>query len=268
MKAFLIDVDRCNGCYNCQIACKDEHCGTQWLPYAAEQPLTGQFWCRIDEKTRGRVPVVKVSYKPVLCAHCESAPCVAAAPEGAVYRRDDGLVIVNPEKAKGHREIVDACPLGAIYWNEELALPQKCTGCAHLLDDGWEVPRCVDACATDALRFGEEFELDLAGAELLDEVAGLGGRVWYKNLPKRFVAGCLVDFAADEVVIDADVALFDSDGNVVARTRTNEFGDFRFDQIEPDDYRVDAVLEGYAVLSCGADARELDVVLGDLAFSR
>lgn len=38
MKAFVIDVARCNGCMNCQIACKDEHCGTDWLPYAAEQP--------------------------------------------------------------------------------------------------------------------------------------------------------------------------------------------------------------------------------------
>ena len=34
MKAFLVDVSICNGCYNCQIACKDEHCSNDWMPYA------------------------------------------------------------------------------------------------------------------------------------------------------------------------------------------------------------------------------------------
>ena len=64
-KVFAIDVAKCNGCYGCQIVCKDEHCGNDWRPYAAPQPETGQFWMRIDEKTRGQVPVVKVSYTPV-----------------------------------------------------------------------------------------------------------------------------------------------------------------------------------------------------------
>ena len=46
-KAFLIDVGRCTGCYNCQLACKDEHCENDWRPYAAPQPLTGQFWMKV-----------------------------------------------------------------------------------------------------------------------------------------------------------------------------------------------------------------------------
>ena len=46
---FIIDVERCNGCYNCQIACKDEHCGNDRMPYAKAQPDTGQFWCRVEE---------------------------------------------------------------------------------------------------------------------------------------------------------------------------------------------------------------------------
>ena len=46
MKALVIDINKCNGCYNCQIACKDEHVGNDWTPYAKPQPDTGQF--RID----------------------------------------------------------------------------------------------------------------------------------------------------------------------------------------------------------------------------
>ena len=34
-KVFVIDVARCSGCHNCQLACKDEHCENDWRPYAA-----------------------------------------------------------------------------------------------------------------------------------------------------------------------------------------------------------------------------------------
>lgn len=68
-------------------------------------------------------------------------------------------MIIDPEKACRHGRPAAACPYGAIFWNEALSLPQKCTGCAHLLDNGAKVPRCVEACPTDALRFGEEAEL-------------------------------------------------------------------------------------------------------------
>ncbi len=54
-----------------------------------------------------------------------------------------------------------ACPYGTISFNQALKLAQKCTGCAHLLDRGWPIkePRCVDACVTGALKFGEEADL-------------------------------------------------------------------------------------------------------------
>ena len=51
-KIFLIDVGKCTGCYNCQLACKDEHCENDWTPYAAPQPLTGHFWCRVTVNIR------------------------------------------------------------------------------------------------------------------------------------------------------------------------------------------------------------------------
>jgi tetrathionate reductase subunit B len=76
MKAFLIDVGICNGCYNYQIACKDEHAGNNWIPYAKPQPDTGQFWMRLTEYIRGTVPKVKMHYISVPCQHCDDAPCV------------------------------------------------------------------------------------------------------------------------------------------------------------------------------------------------
>ena len=74
MKAFVIDVSICNGCYCCQIACKDEHVGNDWTPIAKPQPDTGQFWLKQNEFVRGTVPKVKMHYIPVLCMHCDEAP--------------------------------------------------------------------------------------------------------------------------------------------------------------------------------------------------
>ena len=70
-------------------------------------------------------------------------------------RRDapeiDGMVIIDTVKCTGCRNCVDACPYDVIFFNENLNLAQKCTGCAHLLDDGWAEPRCADACPTEAI---------------------------------------------------------------------------------------------------------------------
>ena len=52
MKAFLVDMEKCIGCYACQIGCKDEHCGNEWLPYAKSQPDIGQFWLHLYEEER------------------------------------------------------------------------------------------------------------------------------------------------------------------------------------------------------------------------
>ena len=257
-KVFLFDFDHCNGCYNCQVACKDEHSDQAWLPWAEKQPLTGQFWCKVVQTDRGQVPWVRVSYEAVLCGHCADAPCLAAG-NGAVYRRDDGLVVIDPAKAKGMKALVDSCPLGAIYYNEELGIPQKCTGCAHLLDDGWSEPRCVDACMTDGLRWVDESDLP-AGAEPAAALAGLGSKAFYINRPKRFVAGTVVDLAADEVVIGAAVELKDASGAVVASLATDDFGDFKFDQVEPAAYTVCV-----AGKSLAADLTAKDLSLGDVA---
>lgn len=170
-----------------------------------------------------------------------------AAKDGAVYRRDDGLVIIDPAKAKDQKAIMDACPYGVVYWNEALSIPQKCTGCAHLLDDGWTVPRCVDACAHDALTFGEEEDPKdlLAEAEDLECAIGTKPRVHYLNVPKRFLAGEVADLEDEEVLIGADVTITNLETGKTYTQKTDEFGDFWFKQIEPADYAIDVAYDGY-----------------------
>lgn len=219
------------------MSCKDEFYDNDWQGYSAPQPRHGHRWLNIFRKERGEYPRIDVAYLPMLCMHCDDAPCIKAG-KGSVYKRDDGIVMIDPEKAKSNIKLVDSCPYGAIYWNEELKLAQKCTMCAHLLDDGWEMPRCVLSCPTGAMKFytmePEEME-DMVQRENLSvyhEQYGTKPRVYYKNLhqfEKLFIAGGVI--AKGECLEGATVTLTNDLGKTEAQT-TNFFGDFKFDGIE------------------------------------
>ena len=224
-KTFVIDAAKCSGCYNCQIACKDEHVGNDWTPYAKPQPEIGQFWLRVEERVQGTIPKVKLSYIPRLCNHCEKAACMEVCPEGAIYRRDDGFVLIHPEKCTGCGRCRTACPYGVIYMNAELKVAQKCTGCAHLLDNGVSaLPRCADACPTDALLFGEKSELTeaLVGAVPVSP----GAHFYVKNIPGEFIGGTVYDPVEKEVIIGAKCTLR-GEGTEL-ETETDSYGDFWF----------------------------------------
>lgn len=250
----VIDTTRCKGCYNCFLACRDEFCGNDYPPYSAAQPYTGQFWMRLIEKERGKYPKVKVAYTAVPCMQCENAPCVKASPDNAVYRRPDGIVIIDPEKAVGRNEIISSCPYRVIYWNEEKKLPQKCTFCAHLLDQGWKEPRCVEACPTNALIFGDLEDPDsqiskVTASQDLEELHpeyGLEPGVRYIGLPKRFIAGSVVlGDEDDEWAENVDVTL--ADKSEKKTVKTDNYGDFEFEGLQPEqEYSLKIESLGYA----------------------
>jgi NAD-dependent dihydropyrimidine dehydrogenase PreA subunit len=125
-----------------------------------------------------------------------NAPCQKAARNEAVYRRPDGIILIDPVKARGQKQIVTACPYRVIEWNEEKQVGQKCTLCAHMLDKGEKEPRCVEACCTGALIFGIDDKIrrlaQKRNAEIMNPEYGLKTRVFYIGLPKRFVAGTVV----------------------------------------------------------------------------
>ncbi len=260
MKTFVIDISRCVGCHSCQIACKDEHCGNDWSPFAKSQPDTGQFWMKVNEHIRGTIPKVKVAYVPVLCQHCVDAPCVTVCADKAIYRRDDGLVVINPAKCSGCKDCMNACPYHVIYFNDTLNIAQKCTGCAHLLERGWAVPRCVDNCPSGALQFGEESEFDLSGTETLNPEYQLTTRVHYKNLPKRFIAGTVYDPIAEDVEVGAVCTL---SGDSSATTTTNGFGDFWFESLPVGNYTLEIKSNG-KMKTLADISTEKDVNLGDI----
>ena len=268
-KVFVIDLSICNGCYTCQFACKDEHCGNDWSPIAKPQPEIGQFWVKLTERVRGTVPKVKVAYRPHLCMHCDDAPCIESCPvEGALYKRDDGLVIIDPNKCTGCRNCVDACPYKVIYFNEDLNIAQKCTGCAHLLDSGWTEPRCADACPTLALRMMDEDEAKelMADAEvwkpeIKDQVQP---RVYYLNVPKKFIAGTLYDPVKEEVFIGAKAKLKEVASGETRTVETDNYGDFWFEGLKDSEYDLELTSGGKVKTFTGLDTTGNDLNLGDV----
>jgi Fe-S-cluster-containing dehydrogenase component len=253
----IIDIEECEDCNNCFLACKDEHVDNNWPGYAVSQPLHGQRWMNIMRKERGQYPVIDVAYLPVPCMHCDNAPCIKAARDGAVYKRDDGIVIIDPIKARGQKDIAKSCPYEAIWWNEEHHTSQKCTFCAHLLDDGWKEPRCVQACPTGALQVvqAEDAEMpkiiESKKLEVRHPQYNTTPRVFYKNLyrySRCFIGGSVaikVDGISD-CAQGARVTLI-KDAKNIDETVTDAFGDFKFDNLEENSgtYRLEIVYEDY-----------------------
>jgi Fe-S-cluster-containing dehydrogenase component len=270
----VVDVSRCNGCYNCFLACKDEFCGNDFLPYSVSQPMTGHFWMRIREKERGKYPKVKVSYTAIPCMHCDNPACVKFARDGAIYKRADGIVIIDPVKAAGQKELVSSCPYRVIYWNEEKQVPQKCDLCAHLLDEGWKEPRCVEVCPTGALLFGNlddprsEIAQKMASgkAEPLNPEFRLSEKVRYIGLPGKFVAGAVVFGDIDECAENVKVTLT-GEGEKKS-VLTDNYGDFEFEDLPADKkYSVKIEAPGYKGRIFEAKTT-IDVYLGDIILAR
>jgi Fe-S-cluster-containing dehydrogenase component len=266
----IADQNRCTGCYACFLACRDEYVDVDHLPYSAAQPNTGQYWMRIIERERGTFPHVKMSYLRVPCMHCDNPPCVKNSPKGAVYKREDGIVIIDPEKAQGHPEIALTCPYDVIFWNEALALPQKCTFCAHMIDEGEAEPRCVEACPTQALIFGDldDPESDLSKrlakekGEYLHPEYGLGEKVIYLGLPKRFIAGTVIFGDTDKCGKGVHVTV-SADGESYT-TVTDNFGEFEVEGLkEYTDYTIKLEAPSYQTTELSARTR-VDVYLGDI----
>lgn len=246
MKTIVIDLERCIGCYNCQLACKDEHVGNDWDPITKPQP-EGHFWMKVIQTERGTQPKVMVDWMPVLCMHCEEAPCIPACPEDAIYRRDDGIVIIDPEKCTGCKDCMEACPYDVIYLNEELEICQKCTLCAHLLDRGWNEPRCVTACPAEALIFGEVEELEelLGQAEAWKPEAGAKPLVKYIGLPRPFIAGEVYSPREDICIEGARATLTDLSTGESTITQTDNYGDFWLKGLNTSTYSLKIEKEGY-----------------------
>ena len=238
--ALIIDVARCTNCQNCVLATRDEHVGNTHPGYGPPMPSSGPEWITIERRTRGNDSMVDVSYVPRTCNHCDDAPCVRAAGDGAIYKRPDGIVIIDPVKSRGRVDLVESCPYGMISWNPEAQVPQKWSFDAHLLDAGWRQPRCAQACPTGAMQSVRLADSELQQLKARDALQELRpelqtrSRVLYRNLNRAtrcFLGGTVICAGGLENVPGARVELHMGD-ETTATCVSDSFGDFRFDNLQ------------------------------------
>ncbi|MGE5359735.1 MAG: 4Fe-4S dicluster domain-containing protein [Bacteroidales bacterium] len=149
---FLVNSDACSGCKTCQVACSDRH-----------DLRAGMHWRRVFEVTSGGwqkkgsawQTTVGAYYLSVACHHCAVPVCGASCPSEAIWKRDDGFVILDEARCTKCRKCALDCPYGAVRDDGSGNTPMsKCNGCVEEVDAG-RPPVCVAACPNRALEFGE-----------------------------------------------------------------------------------------------------------------
>ena len=142
MNQVFVRPDRCTGCKSCEIACAVQHSKDKTLFSALLQ--TPKPMKRVYVEQAGSVRM------PVVCRHCEDAPCQRACISGCLYKDEKNFVRRHKERCIGCWSCAMACPFGVISRDEEKRIAVKCDRC-HKLD----VPACVSACPTEALFLAE-----------------------------------------------------------------------------------------------------------------
>ncbi len=146
MKEVFVRLNRCMGCKSCEMACAVEHSISKSLFGAvAERP------CPVR---RVYVEIAEGQKVPLVCRHCEDAPCVAVCRTGAMVQDPfTGTVDRNVESCVGCWMCVMVCPYGVIGRHAEMRSAVKCDRCKDL-----DIPACVYACPTGTLIYATQRE--------------------------------------------------------------------------------------------------------------
>ncbi|HOT05966.1 MAG: Hdr-like menaquinol oxidoreductase iron-sulfur subunit 1 precursor [Methanosaeta sp. PtaB.Bin039] len=143
MPEIFVRLDRCVGCRSCEMACATEHsAGKSLISAASEHPRP---------RKRLYVEMAEGTKLPMVCRHCEDAPCASVCRTGAMTQDPETHIVTrDAEKCIGCWMCAMVCPYGVVGRTAEGRVALKCDRCPDL-----DVPACVAACPTHTLVFME-----------------------------------------------------------------------------------------------------------------
>ncbi len=146
----------CTGCQSCEMACSLSHEGASCSTLS-----------RIQIK---RWPEIAV-YMPMVCQHCENAPCMTICPTGARKRvAETGAVVTDPKWCVGCKSCIYACPYGAPVIHPATGKTMTCDLCGGK-------PLCTEACTAGALSYASEGRRSIERKELFAQKIFLSARL-------------------------------------------------------------------------------------------
>lgn len=136
-KILMIHPDKCASCRNCELACSFAHEGVF-------NPNKSRVHALVWERLGLGVPL--------MCMHCDDAPCAGVCPTGALHRDEEANgVLWDKNKCIGCKLCVSACPFGNASYDNETKQVIKCDLCGG-------DPQCVRICPNQAIEYKEANE--------------------------------------------------------------------------------------------------------------
>ena len=156
MKRLLVESEKCLACRSCEIACAVEHSCSQNIFEAVDEKPSPEYRIYVED--------IQGTTAPLQCRHCESAPCLQVCPSKAIIRKElaEPVRILN-NLCVGCSSCIIVCPFGVLKLGKDKKIALKCDLCIERIQEN-EVPACVNACPTGALKIKTIFsQPDLVG---------------------------------------------------------------------------------------------------------